>query len=53
MAKAFNIPGFHESVKRDFDAGVITLEEAAKEFFVGGWTTYINIEYAKEKLGVA
>ncbi|TDR72624.1 hypothetical protein [Photobacterium lutimaris] len=37
--KAFDIPGFHESTKIDFEAGLITLEEAAIEFYKGGWTT--------------
>ena len=50
--KAFDIPGFHESVKKEFEAGEITLEEAAIEFCRGGWTPYINIEYTKKKLGI-
>ena len=50
--KAFDIPGFHESVKKEFEAGEITLREAAIEFYNGGWTHYIDIEYTKKKLGI-
>ena len=50
--KAFDIPGFHESVKREFEAGEITLEEAAIEFYKANWTFYIDIKYTKEKLGL-
>lgn len=50
--KAFDIPTFHESVKRDYEAGLITLEEAAIEFNKGNWTHYIDIEYTKKKLGL-
>ena len=49
---AFDIPGFHESVKRDFDAGLITLEEAAREFCKANWTPYINMAYTKKHLGI-
>lgn len=50
--KPFDIAGFHESVKRDYDTGLITLEQAAIEFYKGNWTPYIDIEYTKKKLGV-
>ncbi len=50
--KAFDIPGFHESVKMEFDEGLITLEEAAIEFYKANWTHYIDIEYTKKKLGL-
>ncbi|WP_279157279.1 hypothetical protein [Obesumbacterium proteus] len=50
--KPFDIPGFHESVKRDFEASLITLEEAAIEFYKGNWTTYIDKEYTKKQLGL-
>ncbi|EOX7343085.1 MULTISPECIES: hypothetical protein [Citrobacter] len=50
--KIFNIPGFHESVKRDFEAGLITLEQAAIEFYRGNWTAFVDIDYAKKQLGI-
>lgn len=50
--KAFDIPGFHESVKMEYEAGLITLEEAAIEFYKGNWTHSIDIEYTKIKLGI-
>lgn len=50
--KALNIPGFHESVKRDFEAGLITLEQAAIEFYKGNWTAFVDTDYAKKQLGI-
>ncbi|CNK26363.1 Uncharacterised protein [Yersinia aldovae] len=50
--KAFDIPSFHESVKIEFEAGLITLEEAAIEFYKANWTHYIDMEYTKKKLGL-
>lgn len=48
----FNIPGFHESVKMDFEAGLLTLEEAAIEFYKSNHTFFIDIEYTKKQLGI-
>ncbi|SHH69712.1 hypothetical protein SAMN05444147_11679 [Pectobacterium carotovorum] len=50
--KPFDIPSFHESVKKDFEAGLITLEEAAIEFYKGNWTHFVDIEYTKKILGI-
>jgi hypothetical protein len=50
--KSFDIPGFHESVKRDFEAGEIDINQAAVQFYRNGWTFYVDIEYTKEKLGI-
>lgn len=50
--KPFHIPGFHESVKREFEEGLITLEEAAIEFYKANWTFYVDIEYTKKHLGL-
>lgn len=50
--KIFKIPGFHESVKRDFEAGLITLEQAAIEFYKGHWTAFVDTDYAKKHLGI-
>ena len=50
--KPFDVAIFHESVKMDFETGLITLEQAAIEFHKGNWTPFIDIEYAKKKLGV-
>ncbi|HEC8324799.1 TPA: hypothetical protein RG501_RS13200 [Providencia rettgeri] len=50
--KVFDIPSLHESLKRDFETGVITLQEAAIEFFKCNWTPFVDIEYTKEKLGL-
>ena len=50
--KPFDVASFHDSVKNDFEAGLITLEKAAIEFYKGNWTSYLDIEYTKKKLGV-
>lgn len=50
--KSFDIPSFHESVKRDFETGLITLKEASIEFYKGGWTPFVDIEYTKKQLGL-
>lgn len=46
----YNIPSFDDSVKSDFKKGLITIEEAAEAFFVGGHTNYIDLEYTQRKL---
>lgn len=51
-SKALGIPSFHESVRRDFETGLITLEEAAAEFHKGNWTGFVDIEYTKKQLGL-
>jgi len=53
MRKPFDIPSFHEAVKQDYEAKLITLEEAALEFYLGNWTCCIDMEYTKRKLGIA
>ena len=50
--KPFDIPNFDQSVKRDFEAGLITLEEASIEFYKGNRTEFIDIEYTKKQLGL-
>ncbi|MDL0864675.1 hypothetical protein PTC81_06985 [Yersinia pestis] len=50
--KPFDVANFHKSVKRDFEADLITLEQAAIEFYKGNWTSYIDMEYTKKQLGV-
>ncbi|WP_189389350.1 hypothetical protein [Buttiauxella sp. B2] len=50
--KAFDIPTFHESVKIEYEAGLITLKQAAIEFYKGNWTPFVDLEYTKKKLGI-
>lgn len=50
--KAFDIPGFHESMKKEYEAGLISLEEAAIEFYKANWTHFIDMDYTKKKLGI-
>lgn len=52
IKKSFNIPSFSESIKRDFEAGLLTLEEAAIEFYKNNNTFFIDIEYTKKQLGI-
>lgn len=51
--KAFNIPSFSDSIKRDFENGDITLEQAAQEFYQANYTFYVDMDYTKKKLGLA
>ena len=50
--KAFDIPNTHQSIKKDFDEGRITLEEAALEWHRCGFTNFVDIRYAKKMLGL-
>ncbi|MBH3293448.1 hypothetical protein I5N29_23830 [Serratia marcescens] len=50
--KAFDMPGFSESLKMDFEAGTITLKEAAIEFYKANWTAFEDIEYTKKQFGI-
>lgn len=47
---SFNIPSIHESVKRDFETGLMTLEQAAIEFYNANYTHYVDVEYTKKQL---
>ena len=48
---AFNIPSIHTSLKNDYDAGILTLQEVAEEFHKAGHTNFVDIDYAKRKMG--
>lgn len=48
--KAFDIPNTTQSIKTDYEKGIITLKEAAIEFHTHGFTNFIDIEYTKRKL---
>ncbi|MGR5465223.1 hypothetical protein ACPV5G_19990 [Photobacterium damselae] len=50
--QAFNILGFHASVRKDFEAGLITLQQAAVEFYRANWTPYLDIEYTMQQLEI-
>ncbi|MGR5465288.1 hypothetical protein ACPV5G_20335 [Photobacterium damselae] len=50
--RTFKILGFHESVRKDFETGLITLQQAAVEFYRANWTPYIDIEYTMQQLGI-
>jgi len=49
----YDIPTFHESLKRDYEAGLITIEQAALECFHGGHTNFVDMPYTKRKLGIS
>jgi len=51
--KAFYIPGILESLKTDYDAGLMTLEQVAHELYHAGWMNYISIEKAKDLCGIS
>lgn len=52
IKKTFDIPSFSESVKRDFEEGLLTLEEAAIAFYKNNNTFFIDIEYTKKQFGI-
>lgn len=52
VKKVFDIPSFSESIKKDFEAGLLTLEEAAIEFYKNNNTFFVDIEYTKKQLGI-
>lgn len=43
---AFNIPTLDESLYWEYVAGIITLEEAAREFCNSGWDNYVSCNAA-------
>ncbi|CQQ96446.1 Uncharacterised protein [Yersinia enterocolitica] len=51
-SEPFNIPAFHESVRIEYEAGLLTLHEVAIEFCKANWTPYVDIEYTKKWLGL-
>lgn len=48
--RVFDIPNAMESIKSDFDNKKISLEEAALQIHIQGFTNYVDMDYAKEKL---
>lgn len=44
------IPSILESLKYQYKAGIKTLQEVAIEFCRAGWTNYIDIEFARQKV---
>ena len=48
----FDIPNILDSLKRDYEAGRITLEEAAKELYDANWTNSIDLKKTKRLLGI-
>lgn len=50
--KPLSIPTLDVSLKRDLDAGLITIKEAAVELFKSNWIPFVCVEQAKKKLGI-
>lgn len=48
--KPFDVPSFRESMQRAYESGEISLENAAIEFHNAGYTTSVDIEYARNRL---
>ncbi len=46
---SFNIPTVDESLYWEYAAGVISLEDAAREFNRSGWTNFVDEKYTKAK----
>lgn len=49
----FNIPCITESLKQDFEKGLISLEEAAVEFHKANLSAYVDLEYTKKQFGIS
>lgn len=48
----FNIPSITESLKQDYEKGILSLQEAAFEFHKANLTHYVDLEYTKMRLGI-
>lgn len=48
MKRPYNIPTTPQSIKMRFEAGKITLREAAIEFCRAGFSTFVDERLAKE-----
>ena len=46
---SFNIPTLDESLYWEFVAGLITMDDAAREFAKANWTAYVDMEYTERK----
>ena len=46
---SFNIPTLDESLYWEYVAGIITMDEAAREFAKANWTPYVDKEYTERK----
>lgn len=50
--KPFDIPSLKESVKSDYENGLISLRQAAIEFYKASYTNFIDVKYARKALGL-
>jgi hypothetical protein len=48
--KPFEIPNIIDSLRRDLDTNIITIDEAAKELYQSGWTNFIDVERTRKIL---
>ena len=48
--EAFDIPCILDSLRREIDAGTMTIEQAARELCRAGWTNFVDIEETRELL---
>lgn len=53
MQKPFNIPNVSQSLRRQFEAGKITIKEAAREFHRYNLTPFVDYAYTRKKLGLS
>ena len=50
--KAYEIPNIIDSLRRDLETKAITIDEAATELHIAGWTNHIDVEHTRKILGV-
>lgn len=46
--KPLSVPSMDESLSRDYHNGELTIQEVAEELHEAGWTSSVDIEYAKK-----
>lgn len=46
---SYNIPALDESLYWEFVAGIITIDDAARDFAKANWTPFLDMEYTQKK----
>ena len=50
--KPFDIPNILHSLRMDVESGKITIQEAAKELYIVGWSNFVDEEKTIRLLGL-
>lgn len=49
----FDIPSYKDSLKADFEKGLLSVEQVALELHKGGYKNYVCVDFAKKVLGLS